>query len=153
MLNINNDLFLAHLSHISMIQGTYIHIYDNVWSCWGELGTCESALVPHGLMIRNFKRLRCHTSTQNLKALGIWIFSLIYPSINTFLANVGHNYSHLYQQISCESLQGDTKFLFLFQLLDFQYLEVTLDTTNSSQAGWHIMTLKGQNYFNVYFLL
>lgn len=46
-------------------------IPTNDANCWGELGTCDSALGPHELMTRTFKRLGQHIFIQNLKTMNI----------------------------------------------------------------------------------
>jgi len=38
---------------------------------------------------------RHHTLIQNLKAMGLWVSSLIYSMSLPFLVNVGHKHSHL----------------------------------------------------------
>jgi len=49
----------------------------------------------NGPNVQDHKRLEHHTLTQNLKAMGLWVPSVIYPLFSPFLVDVGHNHSHL----------------------------------------------------------
>lgn len=62
--------------------------------CWGEPGSLKSILRTHGLI--SWLSLWYYTFMQNLKALNIWVISLIYYylPINSFLSNVGLNLTH-----------------------------------------------------------
>ena len=59
--------------------------------------------------VQDHKRLEHHTLTQNLKAMGLWVPSLIYPLFPPFLVNVGHNHSHLITQHSIEWILSTIK--------------------------------------------
>jgi len=48
--------------------------------------------------VQDHKRLKHHTLTQNLKAMSLWVPSLIYPLFPPFIADMGHNHSHLITQ-------------------------------------------------------
>ena len=60
-------------------------------SCGGVWGAPRAAMDQTS---RTTKRLRHRISTQILKALGIWVPSLIYPTFPPFLVDMGHNHSH-----------------------------------------------------------
>jgi len=53
---------------------------------------------------------RCHTLTQNLEGIGLWVLSIIECSTFTFPSNVGHNYSHLHTTLpfKCEPINSSS---------------------------------------------
>ena len=57
------------------------------------VGESEEPQERQWANVQEHKRLKHHTLTQNLKASGIWVPSLIYPMFLPFLADVGHNRS------------------------------------------------------------
>jgi hypothetical protein len=69
-----------------------------VWyHCWGGLGSPRSG---NGSNVQVHKTLKHHTLTQHLKAMGLWVPSLIYHLFPPFLVDVGHNHSQLITQQS-----------------------------------------------------
>lgn len=57
------------------------------------------------------KRWRHHISIQNLNALALWVTSLLYPTFNPFIVDVGLNYSHLNLTISLTSVSSHIQYL------------------------------------------
>jgi len=52
----------------------------------------------NGPNVQDHKRFKHYTLTQNVKAMGLWVSSLMYPLFHSFLIDVGHNHSHLITQ-------------------------------------------------------
>jgi len=73
---------------------------------WSSYPSSNGALIPllgqwweSGPTTRleqTLKWERRHTLTQNLKAIGLWVLSLIKCLTSTCLSDVGHSYSHLH---------------------------------------------------------
>lgn len=105
-------------------------LHQRAWNCnkfVDEKSLTESrgTRVTTGQLFYDYNIFWYHISTKNFKASSIWVTSLIYPTFNLFIVDVGLNHSHLTQQ----SPSQVWVFHFLYLHCHYSQRDIPLDYT------------------------